>query len=138
MPSLANLMPATSCSMAALNRCALAVAPKAPMLAWSRSFWSEEDREGAIAEQSLYLIPTYDDATSAMALLSKLYEPIFNAELDLWCVDRGQWPEPRSFDLFLQWFTLQLFPLVDDLGEEPLMSYTLGEPFRAAIKDALS
>jgi hypothetical protein len=124
--------------MAVLNRCAIAVAPKSPMREWSRPFWTRQDMESVGDEQSLYLIPTYDDDDAALALLSHLHEGIFAAELDLWCGDRDLWPSPRSFDLFLQWFSLRFFPLVDDLGTEPLVSYAVGNRFRARLGDALA
>jgi hypothetical protein len=124
--------------MAVLNRCAIAVAPKSPMREWSRPFWTRQDMETVADEHSLYLIPTYDDDASAMALLGSLYERIFVAELDLWCGDRDLWPSPRSFDLFLQWFSLRFFPLVDDLGSERLATYAVGDRFRASLGDALA
>jgi hypothetical protein len=124
-------------AMAVLNRCALAVAPKPPMREWSRPFWTREDREGGVAQESLYLIPVYDDETAALALLRDLHEQIFAAELDLWCGDRQLWPSPRSFDLFLQWFSLRFFPLVEDLGVEPPIVYGVGEGFLGTMADAL-
>ena len=123
--------------MAVLNRCALAVAPKPPMREWSRPFWTREDRESGVAQESLYLIPVYDDETAALALLRDLHEQIFAAELDLWCGDRQLWPSPRSFDLFLQWFSLRFFPLVEDLGVEPPVVYGVGEGFLGSMADAL-
>jgi hypothetical protein len=123
--------------MAVINRCALAVAPRAPMREWSRPFWSPEDRLGGATDESLYLIPAYDDQVAALAQLRGLHEEIFAAELDLWCVDRQLWPSPRSFDLFLQWFSLRFFPLVEDLGVEPLITYGVGEPWRGRVSDAL-
>jgi hypothetical protein len=123
--------------MAVLNRCALTVAPKPPMREWSRPFWTREDLVAGPAEESLYLIPAYDDEGAALALLRDLHEEIFAAELDLWCVDRQLWPAPRSFDLFLQWFSLRFFPLVEDLGVEPLVAYRVGEGFRGSMADAL-
>jgi hypothetical protein len=124
--------------MAVLNRCAIAVAPRSPMREWSRPFGGPEDRGNDSEEQSLYLIPAYDDDAEALTLLSKLYEGIFSAELNLWCGDRALWPAPRSFDLFLQWFSLRLFPLVDDLGSEPLTVYAVPDRFRSRLGDALA
>jgi hypothetical protein len=102
-----------------------------------RPFWSPEDRLGGATDESLYLIPAYDDQVAALAQLRGLHEEIFAAELDLWCVDRQLWPSPRSFDLFLQWFSLRFFPLVEDLGVEPLITYGVGEPWRGRVSDAL-
>ena len=123
--------------MAVLNRCALAVAPKPPMREWSRPFWTREDRVGGAEDESLYLIPAYDDETAALVLLRDLHGQIFAAELSLWCEDRQLWPSPRSFDLFLQWFSLRFFPLVEDLGVEPLIAYGAGGRFLGTMADAL-
>jgi hypothetical protein len=124
--------------MAVINRCAIAVAPKPPMREWSRPFWTREEMESIVDEQSLYLIPTYDDDAAALALVRGLYEEIFAAELDLWCVDRNLWPAPRTFSLFEQWFSLSFFPLVDDLGLTPLGTYGIGDVFRTQVQDALA
>jgi len=124
-------------AMAVLNRCALAVAPKLPMREWSRPFWTREDLAAGAEDESLYLIPAYDDDNGALTLLRDLHEEIFSAELDLWCVDRELWPSPRGFELFLDWFSLRFFPLVEDLGLEPLVAYRVGERFRSSMADAL-
>ena len=123
--------------MAVVNRCALAVAPRPPMREWSRAFWPDPAAAAVAAEPSLYLIPPLDDTAAAQELLQGIYGPIFAAELDLWCGDRNRWPTPLSFELFEQWFSLQLFPLVTDLGDEPLQSWAVGEVFREQVREAL-
>jgi hypothetical protein len=123
--------------MAVLNRCAIAVAPKPPMREWSRPFWTREDMESLGEEESLYLIPTYDDEAAALVVLEKHYEPIFTAELELWCLEPGRWPAPRDYALFLDWFSLRFFPLVVDLGSEPLATYAVETSFSASLRQAL-
>jgi hypothetical protein len=123
--------------MAVLNRCALAVAPKPPMREWSRPFWTREDMESLGEEESLYLIPTYDDEAAALVVLEEHYEPIFTAELELWCLEPGRWPAPRDYALFLDWFSLRFFPLVVDLGSEPLATYAVETSFSASLRQAL-
>jgi hypothetical protein len=65
------------------------------------------------------------------------WAPIFEAELELWCRDRQLWPSPRSYAMFLEWFELRFFPLVEDLGGEPLRSFELEDGFEASVRDAL-
>lgn len=89
-------------------------------------------------EQSLYLIPPYDDGQAAQAVLRGIYGAIFAAELNLWCGDQALWPKPLSFELFEQWFSLQLFPLVNDLGSSPLQRWETEDAFRKRVLDALS
>jgi hypothetical protein len=123
--------------MAVLNRCAIAVAPKPPMREWSRPFWTREDMESLGEEESLYLIPTYDDEAAAMAVLEEHYAPIFTAELELWCLEPGRWPAPRDYAQFLDWFSLRFFPLVVDLGGEPLATYAVETSFSSSLRRAL-
>jgi hypothetical protein len=123
--------------MAVLNRCAISVVSLPPMVEWSRPFWTRKVMdlgEGA----SLYLIPAYVSEEGASSALSACYELIFEAELTLWCVDRSRWPQPRSFELFQQWFAVRLFPLVEDLGSEPLHAYEVDESFQTDIRRAMT
>jgi hypothetical protein len=103
--------------MAVVNRCALSVAPRRPMLDWSRPFWTREDMEGLGDEQSLYLLPTWDDEQE---LRQRLEE---------------RWP--AIFAMFQAWFELRCFPLVEDLGAEALRSFELEPGFEASVREAL-
>jgi hypothetical protein len=137
IPGLATLIPGTEiASMAVLNRCAIAVAPRQPMVDWTRPFWTREDMEGLGEDHSLYLIPTYDNEEEAQDRLLDSYGQIFAAELDLWCRDRSRWPQPRSLELFEAWFSVRFFPLVEDLGEEPLHTYVIDD-VQDALREAL-
>ncbi|MEB3331608.1 MAG: hypothetical protein VKI83_03830 [Synechococcaceae cyanobacterium] len=114
-----------------VNRCAVMVSPRAPMQAWCRPFRSREEIEALVTEPSLYLLPTFDDAPAAMALLQRHWRVIFETELDLWCRDSALWPSERSLEQFEAWFELRLFPLVQDLGggeEEEVLGHYPPEP----------
>lgn len=124
--------------MAVVNRCAISVAPKQPMLDWTRPFRIPEDQHGTDDEHSLYLIPTYDDAAGAMEHLQQHHEAIFAAELELWCQDRALWPRDRSLERFLEWFTLRFHPLVEDLGGDELQTYPVDTAFEEAVAGALA
>lgn len=123
--------------MAVINRCAVAVAAKAPMREWSRSFWTREDMESLHEEESLYLIPPYDDDSQAQRILADHHDAIFRSELELWCRDSARWPTPRTLDLFHAWFAVRLFPLVEDLGGEPLSPYGDAEMIANQLRQAL-
>jgi len=123
--------------MAVLNRCAIAVAPRQPMLDWTRPYWTREDMEGLNDDHSLYLITTYDNGEEAMDRLRHTYDMIFTAELELWCSDQSLWPDPRPFELFQQWFSLRFYPLVEDLGQEELRAYASDETFSDTVRRAL-
>ncbi len=124
--------------MAVVNRCAVAVSPLPPMVDWSRPFWTREDMESVGEEQSLYLVPTYDDEATAMNVLQDHHGAIFEAELEMWCLDRDLWPSPRDFGMFMSWFNVNLFPLVEDLGGDLLKTYSIETDFEDDVRQALS
>jgi len=107
------------------------------MVDWSRPFWTREDMESLGDEKSLYLVPTYDDEATAMAMLETHHGAIFAAELELWCLDRALWPNPRDFGMFMNWFHITLFPLVEDLGGEILQTYSIEPNFSNDVREAL-
>jgi hypothetical protein len=125
--------------MAVLNRCAIAVAPRQPMVEWTRPFRTREDMEGLEDDPSLYLLPTYDNEEEAEERLLDHFGRIFAAELDLWCHDRSRWPQPRSLELFEAWFSVRFFPLVEDLGDaDDLRSYRIDPELQDVMRQALS
>jgi len=123
--------------MAVLNRCAIAVAPRQPMVDWTRPFWTREDMEGLGEDHSLYLIPTYDSELEAQDRLLDSYGQIFAAELDLWCRDRSRWPHPRSLELFEAWFSVRFFPLIEDLDTAPLHTYVIDDHLQDVLREAM-
>jgi len=124
--------------LSVVNRCAVAVTPKQPMVDWTRPFWTAQERQNLVAESSLYLIPTYDDEAQAIACLENCYEAIFAAELTLWCRDRELWPRARSFELFQAWFSLQFHHLVEDLAQEPLGFLEVNTDVVDQVRDGLN
>lgn len=108
--------------MAVLNRCAIAVTPREPMRTWRRPFETREDME-ALEEETVYLVPTFDDEQDALRCVEAHCRAIFEAELDIWCRDRRLWPQQRDPEQFQRWFRVRLFPLVEDLADLPLTPY---------------
>ena len=98
---------------------------------------TREDMESLGDEQSLYLLPIWDDEGERQQRLEERWSAIFEAELDLWCRDRQLWPAPRDFAMFQDWFELRFFPLVEDLGGEPLRGFAVEEDFELSVRDSL-
>ena len=121
-----------------VNRCAVVVTPRQPMVDWTRPFWTPQEQQMLVTESSLYLIPTYDNEAEAIARLQSCHAAIFAAELSLWCRDQELWPRARGFEMFLEWFSLQFHHLVEDLGLEPLAVHGLDPQFENQLRDALS
>jgi hypothetical protein len=123
--------------MAVVNRCAIGVGPRPPLLEWARKHCSEEQMASVGEEHGLYLIPTYDTPEEGMALLAEGYEAIVEAELELWCRDRGAWPSSFTFALFQEWFEIRFYPLIQDLCGEELEVLGIEEEFVEEVRVVL-
>lgn len=65
------------------------------------------------------LIPNVDDVDPADFLASHV-ETLFSAELADWCEDESLWPTPLSATLFMDWFDLDIHPVLTDMVTTPL------------------
>jgi hypothetical protein len=123
--------------MALLNRCAVSVRPQGPMLDWIRPFAQASERDTLLQESSVYLIPCFEDQTQAWQGLQQISERIFQSELELWCRDPELWPQERSHQLFLEWFSVSFHPLVDDLASDPLDRSAIDPSFARLVRQTL-
>ena len=123
--------------MSPLNRCALTLRPRRPMLDWIRPFASVLEVQEICQHESLYLLPCFEDQAQAWQRLEQVSHRVFQAELELWCRDPACWPEDLSFSAFQRWFAVAFHPLVEDLGEEPLRHLTLDPAFSLRVRAAL-
>jgi hypothetical protein len=98
-----------------LNRGVVIVRPNQPYLDWAAGL----DDSGIVPdpndEQTVYLIPSYDDDDEAWEILKEVYPEIFENELFCWHMDEREWPKDRDFAMFKQWFTIELHSVVEDL-----------------------
>lgn len=100
--------------MPALNRCAVSVVPRQPLLDWAAGLGLE--LPGAAArEAGLYLLPPYATDAEAEVLLRRAHAVIFATELAVWCPVQHLWPQDRSYGVFRRWFEPRFHPLVQDL-----------------------
>lgn len=98
-----------------LNRGVVIVRPNQPYLDWAAGL----DDSGIVPdpnnEQTVYLVPSYDDDDEAWEILEEVYSEIFENELYGWHTDEGAWPKDRDFEMFKQWFKIELHSVVEDL-----------------------
>jgi hypothetical protein len=89
--------------------------PKQPYLDWAAGL----DDSGVVPsvedEQTVYLIPSFEDDDEAESILKTIYEEIFERELDAWHTNESVWPKKRTFAMFKQWFHIELHSVVEDL-----------------------
>src|SRR5262249_27702412 len=104
-----------------LNRGVVIVRPKQPYLDWAAGL----DDSGIVPdpndEQTVYLIPNYDDEAEALEILATLYPAIFEHELAGWHTDEAAWPKGRDFAMFRKWFQIELHSIVEDLGHSEIV-----------------
>jgi hypothetical protein len=102
-----------------LNRGGMIVRPKQPYLDWA----AQLDDSGLVpdprGEQTVYLIPQFENDDEAAAILQDIYAEVFERELDGWHTDESAWPRNRTFAMFKEWFDVELHSVVEDLcGDE--------------------
>jgi hypothetical protein len=98
-----------------LNRSAIIVRPNQPFLDWAATLDGsdlEPDQEG---DQTVYLIPEYEDDFEAAVVLSQIYDIIFEEELFAWHTDESEWPKNRSYSMFREWFNIEFHSIVEDI-----------------------
>ncbi len=103
--------------MGVVNRCALGVRAREPLRAWARTIDPDLETDWG-DDPSLYLIPEYDNDEQGEELLRHGFDEIFQAELDSWCTDPQTWPHERTYELFLEWFEVIFYPVVEDLVDD--------------------
>lgn len=112
-----------------VNRCVVVIRPLAPYLEWASKVSDDDflDEEDAEVLASAYLLPDLDDEDDAEELLAKNAARIFEGELAQWHDDESRWPKTRDLDTLLQWFAIDLVPLVMDIADSDLETLALDE-----------
>ena len=98
-----------------LNRAVLIVRPKQPFIEWAAGLDDSGLAPAADDEQTAYLIPSFEDEDEAWEILEELYATVFENELYDWDTDESNWPQDRDFELFQEWFEIELHGVVEDL-----------------------
>jgi len=114
-----------------INRGALIVKPRQPMVDWINAQSDPEDccvsLEDARQDCTVILIPEFDHEDQAKTNIKELYRWIFESELHAWFTDRSVWPKSRSFKVFQEWFEVEIHSLVVDSSDEPIETYLLDD-----------
>ncbi len=114
--------------MKSVNRSALIVRPREPFIQWARSVDDEAAKFTAAdlrREVTVYLIPEFDDYDHAEELLRDCSIAIFENELWGWTTDENAWPTDRTYEMFRQWFDIEINSMIIDLCHDRLKVETL-------------
>jgi hypothetical protein len=103
-----------------LNRGVLIVRPKQPYIDWAAGLDDSglvPDRDG---EQTVYLVPSFEDDDEAWEIVEDVYAEVFERELEGWHTEESAWPPNRTFAMFKEWFDIELHSVVKDLGADEI------------------
>jgi hypothetical protein len=98
-----------------LNRAALIVRPKQPYLDWAAQLDDSGIVPNVDGEQTVYLIPAFDDDDDAQGIVKSVFAEVFERELFGWHTDESAWPQKRTLAMFREWFEIELHSVVEDL-----------------------
>ncbi len=104
-----------------LNRGVLIVRPRQPYLDWAAALDDSGLTPDPDDEQTVYLIPSFDDDDDARGILQEIYAEIFERELDAWHTDEAAWPQNRDFAMFKEWFEIELHSVVEDVCNDAII-----------------
>ena len=112
--------------MGLLNRSAIVMRPRDPFLQWAKQDDSTGIAESVFEElrssPNAYLIPEDEEVVDVRDLVRAVWPDLFEAMLESWLTDPEMWPPDRTWEMFEEWFELQVCECVYDLvAGDPLM-----------------
>ena len=107
-----------------VNRSALIVRAKEPFREWLMSLPDSEDvsLHEINEDNSVYLIPEYEDDLEKDKILKLMYKEIFEEQLEDWWREEKDWPKKRNLSLFKKWFDVEFHSVVIDFVGDELVS----------------
>lgn len=113
--------------MQIINRDALRVTPKKPLIDWVNSIdpvHPVQFRDATHHDASTtYLIEELDSQEDFQEWIKENYVEIFEQELFSWIMDDSQWPEPLTYELFTEWIEVSWNSMVFDLNDSDPIEY---------------
>lgn len=75
----------------------------------------------AVGENTICIVPEYDDDIDGMEILAQCYPINFEAELGAWHSEESDCPSNRTFAMFRLWFDFEFRSIVEDICGDPLV-----------------
>ncbi|MNH27633.1 hypothetical protein D3C79_877550 [compost metagenome] len=108
-----------------INRFSLHIHFLQPYLEWYNSIFPEEAfpsvEEINKTQKTTYLIPVFDNDEEIEEYLKENFETFFVDELFAVSMAQETWPQDITWELFNEWFEIDVTPMVVDYGEEELI-----------------
>ena len=111
--------------MRLVQRAAITVTPKQPYIDWANNLDEggvkiDEDFQ---TERHIYLIGDVSDIFpfDRDVIVRPYFKAIFEEELNGWHRRESGWPAPRTYEIFLAWFEVEVHSMVLDLEDSRLI-----------------
>jgi len=104
-----------------INRYAIVVKPKQPLLTWINALYPDMPEDGK--ETTIYLVKEREGDGSTEKWVKKNFSDIFENELNDRHTDEEDWPQNRTYKLFTEWFATEIHTTVLDMEESPIKKY---------------
>jgi hypothetical protein len=98
-----------------VNRHAVVVKPKQPLLDWINALYPDLTEDGS--ETTVYLVKSQLSREDTEKWLKRHYKKIFDNELIDRHTDENDWPEKRTYKVFKEWFDTELHEQVVDMED---------------------
>lgn len=110
--------------MKEINRSIIIVRAKEPFLVWLNSLPDPENLtlDEVNRDQTVFLLPEYEDDHEKEKLLKRYFKQIFEEKLNGWWQDPDVWPSKRGLKAFKEWFDVEFHSLVFDLVDKPIQT----------------
>lgn len=102
-----------------LNRNGIVIKGRQPLLNWVNTLYPGRPLN-TFTEGTIYLIREMDSNELIADWVRANFDEIFINELNNWNIDENSWPAKRSYDLFREWFEVEIHSMVLDLEEEEI------------------
>ena len=101
-----------------VNRHAIVVKPKQPLLNWINALYPDMAEDGSAT--TVYLVRERNGFQETEKWLKRNFKNIFENELNGRHTDENDWPQKRTYKLFTEWFDTEIHTTLEDIEESPI------------------
>lgn len=109
--------------MQSINRTGVVIRPKQAFVDWLNSVPGENSDntlENMPTENTTFLIPEFFGPKESLAYVKKVYSQMFEFELIGWYTAKELWPKKRNWNMFQEWFSIEINSEVLDLVDSKI------------------
>lgn len=104
-----------------INRSVVMIIPTTKFYEWEKQVFPDAPTTADRNEFSSYLIEDEIFPDEPKKALKKHWQYIFEEELFGICIDENEWPENRTWKMFMDYFEIKFSTLVFDLLDRPVL-----------------